>query len=53
MQELGQALLDLLCLSLRSGEPEEVIVCLCRLPDYAELAVKVLARVLFSGVGAA
>jgi hypothetical protein len=26
-QELGQALPDLLCLGFRSGEPEEVVIC--------------------------
>jgi len=35
MQELCQALLDLLGFGLGSGEPEEVIVGLCRTLDYA------------------
>ena len=34
-QELGQVGLDLLGLGLRPGEPEEVIVRLCRPVDYA------------------
>jgi len=34
-QELCQAGFDLLGLGLRPGEPEEVIVCLCRTLDYA------------------
>jgi len=37
-QELCQALLDLLGFSLGSGEPEEVIVGLCRGPGYADQA---------------
>ena len=35
MQERGEALLDLLGFGSGSGEPEEVIVGLCGLPDYA------------------
>jgi hypothetical protein len=34
-QECGKAGLDLLGLGLRPGEPEEVVVGLCGLPDYA------------------
>jgi hypothetical protein len=52
-QELGQALLDLLCLGLWPGEPEEVVICLCRLPDYAESLVKVLARAVHLAEGSA
>jgi hypothetical protein len=35
-QELGQALLDLPGFGLGPGEPEKVIVGLCRGPDYAD-----------------
>jgi len=35
MQERREALLDLLGFGLGSGEPEEVIVGLCRTLDYA------------------
>jgi len=35
-QERRQALLDLLGFGLGSGEPEEVIVGLCRPPGYAD-----------------
>ena len=52
-QELRQPLFDLLGFGLGSGEPEQMVICLCRLTDYAARNVKVLARVLFSGVGAA
>jgi hypothetical protein len=34
-QEPGEALLDFLRFGLRTGEPEEVVICLCRPPDYA------------------
>jgi hypothetical protein len=34
MQECRQAFFDLLCFGLRPGEPEELIVCLCRPLDY-------------------
>jgi hypothetical protein len=37
-QELGQALLDFPGFGLRSGEPEQMIIGLCRGPDYAEAA---------------
>jgi hypothetical protein len=40
-QELGQALPDLLCLGFWSGEPEEVVICLCRAPCYAVRMVRV------------
>jgi hypothetical protein len=36
MQERCEALLDLLGFGSGSGEPEEVIICLCGLPDYAD-----------------
>jgi hypothetical protein len=36
MQEPREALLDLFGFNFRSDEPEEVIVGLCRVPDYAE-----------------
>jgi hypothetical protein len=36
VQELGEATLDLLGFGLRSGEPEQDIVGLCRVPSYAE-----------------
>jgi len=52
-QELGQALFDLLGFGLRAGEPEQVIVGLCRLRDYADRLVHVLVRALSSGAGAA
>jgi hypothetical protein len=42
-QECREAGLDLLSLGLRPGEPEEVIVGLCRVPDYAERDVDLLA----------
>ena len=35
MQELGQALFDLLGFGLGSGEPEDMVVGLCRVPGYA------------------
>jgi hypothetical protein len=35
-QELGQALFDVLGFGLRSGEPEQMVVCLCRVPGYAD-----------------
>ena len=34
-QELGEPLFDLLGLGFRPGEPDEVIVGLCRVPGYA------------------
>jgi hypothetical protein len=37
-QELGEAFLDLFGFGLRPGEPEEVVVGLCRAICYAELA---------------
>jgi len=53
LQEPGKAVSDLLCLGFRSGEPEEVVICLCRLPDYAESLVKVLARAVHLAGGSA
>jgi hypothetical protein len=35
-QERGEARFDVLCFTFRSDEPEEMIVGLCRLPDYAD-----------------
>jgi len=35
MQEPGEALFYLLGFGFRAGEPEEVVICLCRTPDYA------------------
>jgi hypothetical protein len=52
-QELCQPLFDLLGFSLGSGEPEQMVICLCRLRDYAERGVKVLARALPGASGAA
>ena len=43
MQELGQALFDLLGFGLGSGEPEDMVVGLCRAPDYAALGQSALA----------
>ena len=39
-QELGQALLDLPGFGLGPGEPEKVIVGLCRGPDYADFGAR-------------
>lgn len=36
MQELCQTLFDLLSFGIGSGEPEQVVICLCRGPDYAD-----------------
>jgi hypothetical protein len=52
-QECREAGLDLLSLGLRPGEPEEVIVGLCRLRDYAEREVNLLVRVPVPAAGAA
>jgi hypothetical protein len=52
-QELCEALLDLLGFGLGSGEPEEVILGLCRLRDRAGRDVNVLARALHRVAGAA
>jgi hypothetical protein len=52
-QELSEALLDLLGFGLWSGEPEQGVVGLCRLPDYAESLVKVLARAVHLAGGSA
>jgi len=35
-QEPGEALLDFLRFGLRAGEPEEMVIGLCRGPDYAD-----------------
>jgi len=43
-QERGELGLDLLGFGLRAGEPQEVIVGLCRLPGYAAWAVLLLVR---------
>ena len=48
-QELCQPLFDLLGFGLGSGEPEQMVICLCRPADYAELPVKVLVRVMALG----
>jgi hypothetical protein len=53
MQECRQALLDLLGFGPGPGEPEQGVVGLCRVPDYAELRVKVLARAVDLAVGSA
>jgi hypothetical protein len=42
MQEPRQAPFDLFGLGFRSGEPEQMIICLCRLADYADRGVTVL-----------
>ena len=52
-QEPGQALPDLFGLGFGPGEPEEVVICLCRLLDYAESLVKVLARAVHLAEGSA
>jgi len=36
MQEPGEPLFYLLGFGFRAGEPEDVVVCLCGLPDYAD-----------------
>ena len=36
LQELSEATFDLLGLVLRSSEPEQDVICLCRVPSYAE-----------------
>jgi hypothetical protein len=36
MQERRQPLSDLLSFGLRSGEPEQMVICLCRGPGYAD-----------------
>ena len=45
-QEGCQALPDLLSFGLGSGEPEDVIVGLCGLPDYADRPVFTLVTAL-------
>ncbi|MGZ6623753.1 MAG: hypothetical protein ACXVHD_29580, partial [Solirubrobacteraceae bacterium] len=35
-QELGEAMLDLLGVGLRSGEPKQDVIRLCRVSSYAE-----------------
>jgi hypothetical protein len=45
-QELGEAGFDLLGFGLGSGEPEEVIIGLCGLPDYAARPVFTLVKAL-------
>jgi hypothetical protein len=52
-QELGEALLDLFGFGLGSGEPEQVVVGLCRLPGYAAWAVLLLVRPVSGVVHAA
>jgi hypothetical protein len=52
-QELRQALFDLLGLGSWSGEPEERVIGLCRLRDYADRGVNVLASWLVLAAGAA
>jgi len=42
MQEPRQAPFDLFGLGFGSGEPEQMIICLCRLADYADRGVTVL-----------
>jgi hypothetical protein len=43
-QELGQALFDVFGFGLWSGEPEQMVVCLCRLPGYAAWCGLLLVR---------
>jgi hypothetical protein len=51
-QQARQALQRLLGLAAGPAQDDQIIG-LCRLPDYAERDVKVLVRVLCSGVSAA
>jgi len=53
MQECRQALLDLLGFGPGPGEPKQGVVGLCRLPDYAESLVKVLAGAVHLAEGSA
>jgi hypothetical protein len=39
-QEPGETLLDFLRFGLRTGEPEEMVIGLCRPEDYAELTLR-------------
>jgi len=52
-EELRQPGLDLLGFGPRPGKPQYVVVGLCRLPDYAESLVKVLARAVHLAGGSA
>jgi hypothetical protein len=45
-QEPGEALLDFLRFGLRTGEPEEMVIGLCGLPDYAAHPVVALVAAL-------
>jgi hypothetical protein len=53
MQECCEALFDLFGFGLRSGEPEEGVVGLCRPPDYADHGEDVLVCLVFDLVWSA
>jgi hypothetical protein len=53
VQELPDASLDLLGLLPGAGEAQQPVIGLCRVPDYAGLLVKVLARAVVLAAGAA
>jgi hypothetical protein len=47
-EEPRQPGLDLLSFGLRPGKFQDVVVCLCRLRDYADCDVNVLVRMLMA-----
>jgi hypothetical protein len=53
MQECCEALFDLFGFGLRSGEPEEGVVGLCRSPDYDDHGKDVLVCLVFDLVWSA